>query len=123
VDENGLLTGHKRGTATITATAQDGSNKKASFKIKVMTLAKEITITGDATVQGGDWIRLKAAFTPDTTDNKRVSWSGSDKEAATVTREGVVNAKRVKTATTVTITATAQDESGVTAQYDITVLP
>ena len=37
VDKNGKITAKKAGTATITATAKDGSKKKVSFKVKVVT--------------------------------------------------------------------------------------
>ena len=36
IDENGNVTFYKTGTVTITATAKDGSNKKVTFKLKIV---------------------------------------------------------------------------------------
>ena len=45
VDENGVVTAHKAGTAVISATALDGSGKKASVTVKVTVPASSISIT------------------------------------------------------------------------------
>ena len=121
VDSNGLVTGLKPGTATITATAADGSKVKASVKVNVTYLAKEITITGSSTLKSGKQTTLKAAVLPAETVNKKVTWTSSDTAIATVNASGVVTAKKVTAEKTVTITATAKDGSGVYAEFVITV--
>ena len=48
VDEDGTVTAHKAGTATITATAQDGSGKKANVTIKVTVPVSSMSLTASA---------------------------------------------------------------------------
>lgn len=47
VDEDGMVTAHRAGTAKITCKAQDGSGKSASVTIKVITPASSIRIESD----------------------------------------------------------------------------
>ncbi len=123
VDENGLLTAHKNGKVTITAAAMDGSRKRTTVTVEVVTSMKELTLTGESRVKAGGWTRLKAVYWPETVSNKDLVWTSSDTTVATVTKEGVVNAKKVKEEKKVTITATAKDGSGVTASFEIVVQP
>lgn len=123
VDEAGLVTGLKKGTATITAIAADGSKVKASIKVSVTYLAKEITITGSSELKAGKKTTLKSAVLPAETVDKKVTWTSSDTSIATVSASGVVNAKKVSETKTVTINATAKDGSGVFAEFIVTVLP
>lgn len=53
VDENGTVTAHKAGSATITCKADDGSGKKATFTVKVTTPASYITLKSNLTTQVG----------------------------------------------------------------------
>ena len=123
VDRDGLLTGLKKGKATITATAVDGSGKKASFQITITRLAHEIIIEGENEVKAGKKIKLIATVLPETTDNKEVGWSTSDKTIATVDTSGNVTTKKVKEEQEVTITATAKDGSGITAEFVVIIKP
>lgn len=123
VDANGLATGLKKGKATISATAVDGSGKKATCEITVANLAKEIQITGENTVKAGKKVKLAAKILPEATSKKKLVWTTSDKTIATVDTSGSVTAKKVSEEKTVTITATAKDGSGVFAEMVITVVP
>ncbi len=124
VDENGCITALKKGSATITATALDGSGKKASCTVKVATLVKAIEITGADTLTSGKKTTLKAVVSPADAATKTVSWTSSDTNIAKVTAKGVVTAgKNIAEPTKVIITATAKDGSGVTAEKTITVYP
>lgn len=71
VDENGNVTAYKPGTVTITATAQDGSNKKASLKLTIASKAIWMTWNNDANevysdsyfaIAGGKNLTLKPLF-------------------------------------------------------------
>ncbi|MEG1811562.1 MAG: Ig-like domain-containing protein, partial [Clostridia bacterium] len=121
VDNNGLITGIARGTATITATATDGSNRRSMVRINVATMVKGITVSGSDEVAAGRNVQLTANVTPYDATNKRVMWSSSDNSIATVSSNGRVNARNVDDIKTVTISATAMDGSGVSASKTITV--
>ncbi len=123
VDANGLVTGLKKGKATITATAADGSGIKAACEMNVASLVKGIIISGEDTVGAGNKTPLKATVLPENADNLKLDWSTSDKSVATVDAKGNVTAKKVSEVKTVTITAAAKDGSGVIAEFVITVIP
>ena len=106
VDNTGLVTGVKAGTATITAKAGE---KEAKCTVTVTTGAVAATgITLDkttASVTKGETLTLTATVTPsDSTD--KVEWSSSDTSVATVDN-GVVTALTVGETT---ITAKAGDK-------------
>ena len=123
VDENGVLTAHKIGKVTITANTTDGSRERATVTVVVKSLATGLTITGNSSVKSGGWTRLDAVFTPEKVSDDKLVWESSDTSAATVTQKGVVNARKVREEKTTTITATAQDGSGVTATFVVTIIP
>lgn len=114
----------KSGTATITATAADGS--RTSVTIKVTKLVESITVTGGDTVASGMSIQLKAVAAPTTAARKTVTWAIAPESAgiATVNAAGRVTAARnLMQEKTVTVIATAADGSGVVGTRKITVLP
>ena len=113
VSENVLVTGLRRGTVTISAKSVSDAAVKASCKVKVTNLAKEINVTGKDTLVGGKTATLKAEVLPKETSSKKIAWESSDDEIATVSAQGLVKTKAIEEAKTVTITATAQDGSGV----------
>ena len=120
VDGDGNVTAVKVGTATITATAADGSGVKAECKVTVRpVLVKSIELSENA--WGGlvgEGVRLTATVLPADATNKNVDWSSSDASVAAVDSEGNVKAISVGEAV---ITATAHDGSGVTAECQVTV--
>ncbi|MGI6176370.1 MAG: Ig-like domain-containing protein [Christensenellales bacterium] len=73
-----------------------------------------------ATITTGASTTLTASISPSHASNKAVTWSSSNNKIATVTSQGVVKGV---TAGTATITATAQDGSGVWARCTVTVRP
>ena len=101
VVSEGKVTAVKVGTATITATSEDGG-KTATCTVTVtektnpvesVTLNKtEISLTV------GDEATLTATVTPDNASNKNVEWSTSDSNVATVA-DGKVTAIKAGTAT------------------------
>ena len=91
VDENGVVSGLKRGNARITAVALDGSKIRASINVKVNQFAEEITLDKpEITVDTGKTAVLKATVLPKDTDNKKVVWSTSDENIAKVNKDGRV---------------------------------
>ena len=93
VDENGVLTGLKRGTARITATAADGSKVRANISVQVTQSAEEITLDKpELTIDIGRNAVVKATVLPKDTNNKKVVWSSSDESIATVDKQGRIKA-------------------------------
>ena len=91
VDENGIVTGIKRGETKLTATAMDGSKVRADVELRVVQPAEEITLNKtELTVDAGKAAVLKATVLPKNADNKNVVWSSSDTSVATVNAEGRV---------------------------------
>ena len=89
VDQNGVVTGVKRGTARITAMAADGSNIRANISIQVTQNAEEITLDKDDTIVSvGRSAVLRATVLPKETNNKRVTWTSSDESIAKVNAQG-----------------------------------
>ncbi len=123
VDAEGRVTTLSEGTAVITARAEDGGGKKASCKVRVVCLAMEIIVSGDDALASGRSARLVAAVLPGITSDKRVAWSSSDEGIAAVSASGVVKAQPVAGPATAVITAAAQDGSGVSAAFRITIYP
>lgn len=122
VDENtGVITAHKVGYASITATATDGSGVFASTTIQVKPLkVSAISIPEKLNVLWSTTETLVAMATPELADNKKLSWSSDDNNIATVTQTGVVKGVNVGTTN---ITAVATDGSGVSATCKVTVNP
>ena len=91
VDENGVVTGLKRGSVRIVATALDGSGVRANLNLKVIQPAESVTLDRtDVIVSAGRSVVLHAAVTPKNTDDKAVVWSSTDERVATVNSQGRV---------------------------------
>lgn len=118
VDENGVVSALKAGTATITVTVTAGDfTKELSFNVEV----KEIPLEGIAfkeeikTLEEGQSAQLEILYNPEnTTVDRTVTWNSSDPTVATV-EDGLV--KALKAGTTV-ITATVGDKE---VSYELTV--
>jgi len=123
VDENGLITGLRTGSATITATAADGTGRKATVKVKVVRMVTDISLTGSDSLLSGKRATLKATVLPKNATTRTLTWESSDPAAAKVDKYGRVTAQNVSSKKTVTITARAKDGSGVYAQHTLTVTP
>ena len=75
VDAKGNVTAVAGGTATITATAMDGSNVSGSCKVTVEQRPEEITFSREEyAVSPGGSVKLSATVLPEKTKNKKVSW-------------------------------------------------
>lgn len=115
---DGVVTAVKGGSATITATANDGSGVSAFIGIIVKTPVESITLDPAAkTVLEGESFTIAATVAPDNATDKTIKWSSSDESVATV-KDGVVTTLK---AGSVVITATAADPGAVKAECAVTV--
>ena len=123
IDASGKITCLKAGTVTITATANDGSGKKASFKLQIVKLMKSLELA-DTSVAGGKSVTLKPLIGPADTTNKKLTWSVSENEyGIKINGSGKVSTKAVTEPVNVTVTVSALDGSGVSASCEVTVYP
>ena len=125
VDENGnvtILSGVKPGSVTLTATAADGSGKKATVKLSLVRHATSISMVNSAAVTGGKSLKLSATVDKPAT-NKKLVWSMTGDTAYCTLSGGTLKTKAVTTVKHVTVRATAADGSGVYAECDVTILP
>ena len=118
VNQNGLVTAKKIGTATITVSTTDGSNLSASCVVTVTGITNISLNKSSTTIYAGDTETLSATITPSDVINKTLTWSSSNTNVATVDQNGKVTAKKVGTAT---ITATTTDGSNLSASCVVTV--
>lgn len=122
VDENGVVTGLKEGTTTITVTTKD-QEKSAECKVtvKAYETVNSIELPVASSVKKNEMVTLNATVLPETAANKDVTWTSEDETIAKVDEDGVVTG--LKEGYT-TITATAKDErleTSVTATCIVTV--
>lgn len=117
----GELTGVTVGSVTVIASAQDGTGKTASYSVTVTpALVTMITISGNSSVNVGSTAQYTAAITPINATNKTVTWTVvSGTGSATINSStGVLTGVSIGS---VTVIASAQDGSGKTASYSVTI--
>ena len=104
VSSSGVVKGIKAGNATITATTTDGSEISRTCKITVVVPVKSVRFNSSVvTLVKGKETTLKYKINPSNATNKKVSFKSSNKKVATVSKKGVVKAKKAGT-TRITIT-------------------
>lgn len=117
VDQNGIVTAVAAGSATITAQAGDKIATCTVTVNKKPNPATSITLDySSLQLARGTTFTLQATVLPEDADNKTVTWSTSNKNIATVDKNGNVTAVKAGNAT---ITATC---SGLSATCDVTVV-
>ena len=118
VDESGMVTGVKKGTATIVATAADGSKATGTVMITVTQPVTSINITqADIPVVVGRTAQAKIQVLPADANDKTVTWSTSDTAIATVRNGQITGVK----AGVCTVTCTSNSNPDVSASATVTV--
>lgn len=112
VNQSGVVTIKKKGSAVITATAENGV--KASFKVKgVKGIVKKVTVIAKTkTVKVGKTLALKAKVSATKGANKKLLWTSSNENYAVVSPKGKVKTLAAGKGKKVKITAVATDGSG-----------
>ena len=124
ITPDGLLTAMTNGTVTVTATANDGSGVSGSV---VITISGQIVLVTAIDVQGqggantidtpGGSLQMEALITPNDATDASVTWSVTPGTGdASITPDGLLIAM---TNGTVTVTAMANDGSGVSGSVVI----
>ena len=95
VTSTGVVTGLKKGTATITARSTDGSKvyAKATITVKEVKVKKITVSPSKITLAKGKTKQLKVTVAPSNATNKQVTYTSSNKKAATVSKTGKITAK------------------------------
>ena len=136
VDESGKITAVKAGTAKITATATNGTDdtsddKTASCTVTVVSADTPIVdITGvtlnktSVSIDEGKTATLIATIAPDNATDTTVTWGSSNTAVATISKNGVITAKKAGTAI-ITVTATngtkdTSDDKSATCTVTVT---
>ena len=123
VDEVGLVTAVKAGTATITVSVKGQPGIKATCTITVKS--SDIAVTkltlseSSAEVSVGKTLPLSCTIEPTNATNKELVWSTSDETIATVDAQGVVTGVK---AGKVTITVASKSNPSVKATCTVTVV-
>lgn len=122
VDEYGEITCNKAGTVTITATAKDGSNRKATFKLTVVQIASYIYFEDYGVIAGGKNLTMKPVVLDGNWEQikgKKLEWSLEDypydeedgTAYATLTSGGVLKTKAVTAPKLVKVTVRTQEKN------------
>lgn len=124
IDSDGIFTGNNDGTVYIHATATDNSGISGLISINVVTvpLVSSITINGTSgvsTVETGATLQMETTILPTNADDSSITWTVvGGTGTATINSAGLLTGV---TEGTVTVVATANDGSGISAQKIITV--
>ena len=122
VSASGKVTGKKAGTATITIKAKDGSGVYTKVYVTVGTTKTKVTkvtaTTAKTSLYVGETTAISSKVTPSKATNKKVHYTSSNTNVATVSSKGVITAKAPGTAT---IKVIANDGSNKYAKITVTV--
>ena len=123
VNGDGMVTAIAPGTATITATTNDGSDLSASCNVTVHDIMLAESIQLNVTTAGlneGATLQLTATVLPEGASCESVIWASNNPSVATVDSNGLVTTHGVGTAT---ITAMTTDGSNLSTTCTVTLLP
>lgn len=110
VSSKGVVTGSKKGKATITAIAKDGSKKSAKCTVTVRQSVTKVKVskTSVKLAKKGNSVKVKATVSPSTAYNKNIAVKSANKKVAKV------SASKIKSGKTVKITAVKRGSTKVT---------
>lgn len=116
VSEDGTLTAVGGGNATVTAYA--GGDYIKEYQITSLVPLENISIEEEKDIYIKNNYKLEVSFNPeDTTDDKTIVWSSSNKSVATVDENGIVTPHSIGTAT-----ITAKATNGMKAYCTVNIV-
>ena len=119
IAQDGTITTIAKGTADITATAADGSGKKAVRRVKVIAPVTKVSLNKEYLfLQAGKSETLKATIAPANADNKNVVWNiegeGADSGNIYINTKGKVTvSKNTPIGTTATLTVSSTTDASI----------
>lgn len=116
VSDAGLVKAVAPGKVTITATSGKAS-ATCEVTVSPVTAQKIILSKDKVSINESDTVKIIATVQPENTTDKTITWSSSNEKIATVSKDGIIKAIKVGTAT---ITAACGE---VKATCEVTVLP
>jgi len=125
---DGELVCFKTGTVTITATAQDGSNAKATFALTIVKKVQSLTLKegSNLTVIGGKALNLApmVQINPSDATNRKLTWSVAPNDyGIKINASGVLSTRMVTEPVIICVMVTTQDGSGKMLSFNVTVYP
>lgn len=96
VDDNGLVTAQKEGTALISVVTDDGkitSSCTVSVAKKVVNVSSITLNKNSVDLKAGTTERLTYSLSPSNATNQKVRWTSSDDSIASISEDGVISAK------------------------------
>lgn len=118
VSSTGVVKAIKPGNVTITVTSLADTSKTTKCNITVKQLVTGVNLLSSKTLKVGEKFTLKAGVLPANASNKELTWTSSNENIATVTKNGIVKAKK---AGKVKIKAMAKDGSNKYGICELTV--
>lgn len=126
LNESLLLTPSAVGTVTVTATANDDSEVTGTLEVTILEQqipVAEITVSadGDATeVNQYETLQFSNTVSPENATDQSITWSVTNGTGeASISESGLLTAELQGT---VTVVASANDDSGVSGTYELTVI-
>ncbi len=116
--ENGVVTPHKAGTATVTVMIGE-TGLSDSCEVTVIQSAEGVSLSADmmSLSLGGQSGELYAIVTPDNANNKNVTWESDNPDIAAVSSNGIVTPTGIGEANITAVTA----DGGYRASCAVTV--
>lgn len=107
VNDKGMVTAVKEGTAIITAKTQDGTNLEATCEVEVIKPTIEVIllkVIRPDTLEVGETYQMRAEIEPDDATDKTLTWESEDDHIVMVDKNGLLTAIE-EGETTITCTA------------------
>ena len=125
VDEYGVVTGKIPGKiVTITASAADGSGKKATVRIKTHQPMEELLLPETAEIAGGKTLTMKAEIAPQNTTNPALVWEILEGEDfAVLSATGKLKTRNVDQMQTVVVRVSAKEDPELYAECSVDIYP
>lgn len=121
ITKDGVVTGIKKGTVTITVTSDDNqftASAKITIGPKVVKITKLSLNKSKITLKKGKTFTIKATISPSNATTKKLKYSSTNKKIAKVTSKGKIKALK-KGSCTIKVTTT--DGSKITKKIKVTV--